>query len=83
MLLYLETFSAPGSNMVPRGLTAQPLCLPATEILMHPTPSPIYRPSRLTRPWAQGQRGRGGEVVGEGGELFREGAQQGLGGLPR
>lgn len=45
---------------------------------MHPAPSPIYRPSRLTRLWAQGQRGRAGACR----ELFREGAREGLGGQP-
>lgn len=41
--------------MVPRGLMAHPLSLSATGIPMHPTLSAIYRPSRLTRLWAQGQ----------------------------
>lgn len=66
--------------MVPRGLTAHPLSLSATGIPMHATLSPIYRPSRLTRLWTQGQ-GVGVEGWG-GGVLFREGAQQCLGSLP-
>lgn len=65
--------------MVPRGLTAHPLSLSATGIPRHPTLSPIYRPSRLTRLWAQGL-GVGVEDCGV--ELFREGAQQCLGSLP-
>lgn len=64
--------------MVPRGLTAHPLSLSATGISMHPSLSPIYRPSRLTRLWAQGQ---GVGVEGCWGELFQEGAQQCLGSL--
>lgn len=78
MRLYLETFSAPESRT---GLTVhlppRP-CLLATGIRMHPAPSPIYRPSRLNRLWAQGQRGRAGACR----ELFREGAREGLGGQP-
>lgn len=52
--------------MVPRGLTAHPLSLSATGIPRHPTLSPIYRPSRLTRLWAQGL-GVGVEGCGAGG----------------
>lgn len=55
---------------MPRGLTAHPLSLSATGIPRHPTLSAIYRPSGLTRLWAQGLgvgvEGCGGNFSGKG-----------------
>lgn len=70
--------------MVPRGLTAQPPCLPAIEIPMHPTPSPIYRPSRLTRLWPRVNVGvgGGGRLSGRAGNFSRKGPSRVLAGGP-